>query len=203
MRLISSLSARLPGTTAVDPNSVVPKAPSLVSSRRPALRLRGSGPWHLKHLFRQDGADLEIEVDRFAGGLAGGCWRSGERGRREMEEIYKAKDAHRAEIDQESNVSSSSSGPHLTPSVGPKPCDESIDVKTGESLENFIGAGLSERGGGVRGRETDRVHPSSLGGLNSDNRILEHNGAGGLGLRLGGRYEEDLGVRLAARDVLE
>ena len=65
IRLTSSLSSRLPGTTALEPDSVVPKAPSLVSSLSPALRFRGSGPWHLKHLSERIGRISKLKSTGF------------------------------------------------------------------------------------------------------------------------------------------
>ena len=49
MRLRIRLSSGLPGTMGQRPPRSA-KAPSGVSSRMPAMRLPGSGPWHLKHL---------------------------------------------------------------------------------------------------------------------------------------------------------
>ena len=48
IRAISSLSSGLPGTIARSPLSSSAKAPSWVSSRRPALRALSSGPWQAK-----------------------------------------------------------------------------------------------------------------------------------------------------------
>ena len=43
------------------PDSVSAKAPSLVSNRSPALRLRASGPWHLKHLSDRIGRTWKLK----------------------------------------------------------------------------------------------------------------------------------------------
>ena len=49
-RKTRSLSSGLPATIAAPPDLSLANAPSLVSSRRPALRARSSGPWHAKQL---------------------------------------------------------------------------------------------------------------------------------------------------------
>src|SRR5262249_45983056 len=52
------------------PDLFVPKAPSLVSSRRPALRFLASGPWHLKHLSERIGRTWKLKSTFRAGSAA-------------------------------------------------------------------------------------------------------------------------------------
>ena len=67
IRATRSLSSRFPATIAWPPDLFVPNAPSLVSSRSPALRWRGSGPWQLKHLSDRIGRTWKLKSTLLAG----------------------------------------------------------------------------------------------------------------------------------------
>ena len=55
IRYSSSLSSTFPATTAWPPVESAAVIPSRESTRRPASRVSGSGPWHWKHLSERIG----------------------------------------------------------------------------------------------------------------------------------------------------
>ena len=75
IRATRSLSSGLPGTIVRPPSLSLANAPSLVSSRRLALRALSSGPWQAKQLSDEDRPDVACEIDRASTGFA--AWEPG------------------------------------------------------------------------------------------------------------------------------
>src|SRR5262249_12801689 len=69
-RRTRALADGLPGTTAKRPDSTRFSASSRTSRRRPALRSRASGPWHLKQLLERTGRTSRLYSTRPPGGAA-------------------------------------------------------------------------------------------------------------------------------------